>query len=303
MQHNNPETTSPPRDSVAVRPLINSGWLRALLYLIAVAVVTIAVEVILLLALRMVDEATNLESPRRALVSMVQFCVLIGLTWLFRKLVDNRSMVSLGFAFGRVFARNMLAGLMWGVLIMTAPLVVLALTGNLTPVAGPATAESLFFLAVTIFFASSSEEVICRGYLLNNLMSSMPRWLALVVASVVFSLLHSANENLSAIGLLNIFLAGMVLGVYYLYRRNLWFSIGIHVSWNFFQGGVYGIPVSGYQPHGLLSVGLDGPDYLTGGRFGLEGSVITTFVLVAVIGALFLIYRNGPAVPAVENRT
>ena len=94
-------------------------------------------------------------------------------------------------------------------------------------------------------FVSFSEELLVRGYILQNLKVSMTENIALLLSAMIFSLLHFANPNLSSIAFVNLFLAGVVLGLCYLLTKNLWLPFALHFSWNFFQGSVFGFNVSG----------------------------------------------------------
>ena len=150
---------------------------------------------------------------------------------------------------------------------------------------------SLINLLLFLSMAAAYEEVLLRGYLLKNLMSSMNKYLALVLVSVVFAAMHGANPNVSLIGLVNIVLAGLVLGIYYVHRRNLWLPISMHIAWNYFQGPVLGVPVSGATTPSILTVTISGNELITGGDFGFEASLVTTVVLLVSMVVLHLIFR------------
>jgi membrane protease YdiL (CAAX protease family) len=109
---------------------------------------------------------------------------------------------------------------------------------------------------------------------------------ALVISSALFSLFHAANANVGVVALLNIFVAGFLLGINYVYTRNIWFAVCLHFSWNFFQGPVLGYEVSGLDLPSLLQQTLKGPGLLTGGEFGFEGSLIC--LLLNMLTCIFL---------------
>ena len=135
-----------------------------------------------------------------------------------------------------------------------------------------------------------------RGYILNNLMTSMNKYAALVLSSIIFMAAHLMNANLSILGVINLFLAGLVLGIYYIHKRNLWFSIGMHLTWNFFQGPVFGFEVSGYETHSIIGQNIQGSEIITGGEFGFEGSILATILITGIIIYLHFKYRNNEAV-------
>ena len=90
----------------------------------------------------------------------------------------------------------------------------------------------------------------------------------------------------------NLFLAGIVLGIYFIFKRNLWFSVGLHLTWNFFQGPIYGFEVSGQQTTSLITQEVSGSSLLSGGLFGFEGSLLTTLFCIVLIITLFLQFRT-----------
>ncbi len=112
--------------------------------------------------------------------------------------------------------------------------------------------------------------MVFRGYILNNLMESMNKWAALGVSAGLFTMAHGSNPGISFIAVINLALAGLLLGVNYIYTRNIWFGICFHFSWNFLQGPVLGYQVSGLPLQSVLQPSLQGPWWLTGGSFGIE---------------------------------
>ena len=97
-------------------------------------------------------------------------------------------------------------------------------------------------------------------------------------------IMHIGNPNMSAVPLFNLFLAGLLLGVYCIHKNNLWFPIGAHITWNYFQGPVLGFEVSGNDVDSIFIQSLDGSELITGGEFGFEGSIIlTTFMIIGII--------------------
>jgi hypothetical protein len=115
-------------------------------------------------------------------------------------------------------------------------------------------------------------------------------WASVAVTSVLFALVHGGNPAVGKIALVNIFLAGVLLALAWVWRRNLWIPIGIHIVWNVFSGPVLGHEVSGLSlPKTFLRTIDPGPDLLTGGAFGIEASIYLT---LAELGAIaFIAWR------------
>jgi len=144
------------------------------------------------------------------------------------------------------------------------------------------------------------EEVILRGLLLRILAEVFGRWWALAVSSLLFGALHLANPHSSVIvGLGLAIQAGFLLGVAYLWTERLWLPIGLHAGWNFAQAAVFGGALSGHQISAIIDAKLVGPEWISGGAFGIEGSLMSTIICTAAGCAMMvLILRNrGLAAP------
>jgi membrane protease YdiL (CAAX protease family) len=136
------------------------------------------------------------------------------------------------------------------------------------------------------------EEMVFRGYILNNLMQSLNRWLALAISAALFALMHSNNPNVDLIAMVNLFGGGLLLGINYIFTKNLWFSIMLHTAWNFLQGPVLGFPVSGVNLPSILHLELKGSSLMSGGAFGLEASLITSILVIVAVLLLYIVYRS-----------
>jgi len=155
------------------------------------------------------------------------------------------------------------------------------------------------FLLMSII--SIAEEAVFRGYILNNLMDSFNPLLALIFSAMLFAFLHSGNPEAGILAIFNVFLAGIFLGISYIYTHNLWFAIFFHLSWNFLQGPILGFPVSGLELPTILQVTISGNKLITGGKFGFEASIIQTALFIIAIPVLYLYYRN--QIPASPTET
>jgi len=137
------------------------------------------------------------------------------------------------------------------------------------------------FIASALFPAVF-EEMLFRGVLFRWIEEFGGSWAALLLTSAFFGAAHLSNPHASTIAAVGIaFEAGVMLGVAYMLTRSLWLPMGLHASWNFAQGEIFDIPVSGTPVHGLVEAKLSGPPLLTGNGFGLEASPIAMVIATA----------------------
>jgi len=191
--------------------------------------------------------------------------------------------------------RHLGVGLAAGFLLFSAAVGVAALLG-IYKITGPGDPSGLVAALVgSALFPAVSEELVFRGILFRWLEEFGGSWVALLLTSVLFGASHLANPNATWIAAVGIaFEAGVMLGAAYMLTRSLWMPMGIHAAWNFAQGELYDIPVSGVVDKGLVNAQLSGPPLLTGNGFGLEASIIA-IVLATAFGCwlMWLAIRRG----------
>lgn len=153
---------------------------------------------------------------------------------------------------------------------------------------GDAPLWTLFLL--TAVAPGITEEIISRGILFRLTEEGLGTWIALAVSALFFGFAHSFNPGATPWTSAAISIeAGLLFGLLYHVTRSLWWCIGLHAGWNFVQGAVFGIPVSGIRVDGIADSTMQGPDWLDGGGFGAEASVLT--VLTCCIASLLLLRR------------
>ena len=212
-------------------------------------------------------------------------CQLIGTIFtvgLFQKFISREDFVSIGLNFVGFkidFYKGLLAG---AVLICSGFIFLTVLHLTLIDLTYFSFYDQIFyFFLFTI--VSLNEEIAIRGYILHNLSSSFNKYVALIISSLVFMIMHLGNPNIGILPLVNLFLAGIFLGIYTIHKNNLWFPIGAHLTWNYLQGPIFGFEVSGNKINSLFEQKPNGHELLTGGNFGFEGSIILTLFLMISI--------------------
>jgi membrane protease YdiL (CAAX protease family) len=185
-------------------------------------------------------------------------------------------------------------GFVVGAALFSATILVLWAMG-VYGVTGVRGADALVAPLLSALAAGFIEELLVRGVLFRILEESLGSWLALGITALLFGLLHAFNPGATWVSTLAIALeAGVLLAAVYMYSRRLWVCIGLHCAWNFAEGGVFGASVSGGKAGGLLAARFQGPDILTGGKFGPEASVVAVLLcLAAGIAFVQLARRRG----------
>ncbi len=193
--------------------------------------------------------------------------------------IFRRDWSLLGFDIGGMVAQFIKGGII-ALVILLAGFILLLLTHQLE-ILGINWNGRLFFGFMLFFLVQSAmEEVVGRSYLIPAIESRFNTPTALLVSSVVFSTVHGTNANVSYLGLVNIFLAGLLMGLLFIRYRKLWAPLGFHAAWNFFQGSFLGYEVSGIDVYSLVDMDETGVDFFSGGSFGFEGSILATIGMV-----------------------
>ena len=211
--------------------------------------------------------------------------------FLFVIIIDKVPFTSIGLKF-KSYKQDLYHGLILGPFMISIATLILHLCGMILIVDISPSLPSLVGFMFLFLISAIQEEVVIRGYILNNLMNSMNHYTALALSSIIFMSFHLVNPNLNIIAMINLFLAGLLLGIYYIHKKNLWLPSGLHVAWNYFQGPILGFNVSGLNTSSFIVQDVNGPTYLTGGLFGLEGSLISTVLILIFIFYLDQKYKK-----------
>lgn len=216
--------------------------------------------------------------------------------------VDEGRLAAQGFPTHGAWFRQIVDGTLLGAAMVTGCVLAIRLAADVQFTMRPSARGFLAvaLLAFLIAVAAMKEEVACRGYLFQRLIEAGgTRWgppLGIVVMSLLFGLLHIGNPQVTRGAVVNTVVIGAVLALAYLRTGALWLPFGIHFGWNFMLGVVFGLPVSGITEFAVLVQGrAQGPVWLTGGGYGIEGSAVATVVILLGIVPIVRLYRRPAA--------
>jgi CAAX protease family protein len=279
---------------------LRTGY-RIVLQLIAIAVISIPLRFIM-------ERPAN---PSIANLNYTIFKAISGIItmllsiWIITRFVDKRPLGGVGLNIDKNWWIDLFAGMALGALLMGSIFFVELNLGWITiseEVSNGGNDASITTLLIFFLFfikVGFNEELLTRGYLLTNLSEGLnfkslgPKraiYLSWFLTSILFGAMHLANPNATLIAGLNIAAAGIFLGTAFVLTGRLAFPIGLHITWNFFQGNIFGFPVSGMKTvegSTLITITQGGPDVWTGGAFGPEAGVIG--IIAIILGTLLTV--------------
>ena len=269
-------------------------WQRLLsfpLVRIIVAILFIAIPIaVVQIPLNLLDKSLRgLGALLLAAVALVAYRAYV-------RVIEKRPVTELS---GRRAGLEWGSGLALGGLLFSITIGLLAAFGVYSVTGQNGWQSMLSFLPVCIF-AGIFEEVLIRGILFRILEQWLGSWIALAISAIIFGALHLFNPGATLFAGAAIAIeAGILLAAAYMLTRRLWFCIGLHMAWNFTQGGIFSVAVSGGKSKGLLQSKMIGPDWLTGGAFGAEASAVALAVCLAA-GLVLLVWavKKGNVMPA-----
>ncbi len=250
----------------------------------------------------------------RVLGAVISLLIMLVSYWVAARWLDHRPFCAFGFRFSSNWWIDFGFGLLLGAVLMVFIFSVelaagwIKVTGTMqSQTSGVSFWSGILAYMVVFFCVGIYEEMLSRGYQLRNLAEGLnfkplnPRvalLLAYLISSSIFGLMHLGNPNASLISTVNIIVAGLFLGLGYMLTGELAISIGIHMTWNFFQGNVFGFPVSGLSiPASFVNIQQGGPELWTGGAFGPEAGLIglSAMLLGSLLIWLWVRYHTGQA--------
>lgn len=217
---------------------------------------------------------------------------LIGLYTGYCKFIEKRPLSSMGFT-----KRNMSSfyakGIGWSAVLIGGAYLICVLTGacHFEGVSAQLVPGYVVFYLIGYMIQGLAEEVICRGYLLVSLSRRNSVWYSVILSSGVFMAMHMSNEHVTVLAYINLFLCGLLFGLLFVESGSIWMVAALHSGWNFLQGNIFGISVSGTAKASSVfdSSFSDGWSFMNGGDFGLEGGLAVSIVLAV---GIYVVYRR-----------
>ncbi len=269
-------------------PRLRAGWRIGIHFALMLGIVIVLSVLVVVVHLYDVPYGIELLVNELAIFVAINASVLLA-----RRFLDRRSFVSLGLGLQKSVA-DLLVGIAIAGFVMAAIfeaewalgwLKVESFAWEIQPRLEAAVELAIWFIIFAI--AGWQEELLSRGYWLQNLADGLNLQWALFISSALFALMHTGNPNASWVAIVGLFAAGYFLAYGYVLTRQLWLSVGLHIGWNFFEGNVFGFQVSGLDTFRLIHQTVRGPELWTGGAFGPEAGLI---VLPAMAFGAVLIY-------------
>ncbi len=245
------------------------------------------------------------DMPEWIMIVMLFAEILLTLiVMLYCKVFERRKLSTLGFV-KKGMVKQYIAGLVAGAAAFSAVYIICVVTGS---VKCEGISQNIMPLYIIGYFLGyllqgMAEEVLCRGYLMVSLSRRYHVTLAVAASSLFFAFLHSGNNGLSPLAYINLFLFGVLASLLLLDFGNIWIAGAFHSVWNFAQGNIYGVQVSGMDvSNSILSTSYtDGMEIINGGSFGMEGGLAVSFVFIAGIVLLsYHLYKKGNIVDLQE---
>ncbi|GAB3030923.1 type II CAAX endopeptidase family protein [Oleiagrimonas citrea] len=289
-------------------PANASGWKRWLIYsalarLILFALLFVAAAFLTGMALHLLGWSPSSGNPNikgwaqliiRALPAVIAYLILT-------RVIERRWPTELAW---RKLPAHFIGGVLLGMALLSVVIGILWLAGSYRVLGTNAQVPWLESILMFGLGAGISEEIMFRGALFRIVEESLGTWLAVLISALAFGAIHLGNPNATLwSGLAIAIEAGVLFGLVYHVTRSLWLCMGLHAAWNVMEGPVFGTPVSGLPPHGWLQAELTGPNWLSGGTFGPEASLITPLCCLALAGVfLFIALRRNSIVPPFWKR-
>lgn len=294
----------------------NELWKQIIIFLIFFIVITIVQSIPLFIYTFLQGIIIGIQNPQispnelnnavyaiqnsRVYIYILLFSniIPIALTIAFCKFIEKRSVESMGFTKKNIL-KNYIIGCVIGFVMISAVIILNLLTESAKfdssyKINGTETIKFVIIYLIAFLIQGASEEIMLRGYLMTSLGAKHNMFIAILVSSSVFALLHIFNVGVNLIAIINITLMGIFLSLYIICFNNIWGACAIHSIWNFAQGNIYGAEVSGINiQDSIFSIkSVQEQTLINGGSFGPEGGLGVSIILVLSIVVLAIYMKK-----------
>ena len=275
---------------------VRSGWKITVMLLVQYIFLFVALNLIVLIM--QIGKVENVGEDNLMLIAMFSQEIIMILAPIFCwKIIFRRDLNLIGVkSLSKKETKNLGIGLIMGIIAITLTFIFILLSksGSLVnSLLAPNFSSELIIYCILFIFVGIAEELVSRGYIIGAMeLSGNNKVISILVSAVMFSLFHYGNNGFSFMPFLNIFLVGILFGIMYVKTKSIWLSTGYHITWNFFQGCVYGMSVSGINTPRLYEMTFNGNTFLNGGTFGPEGGFFVTLITILMIALVCFTMKN-----------
>ncbi|WP_367277804.1 CPBP family intramembrane glutamic endopeptidase [Clostridium sp.] len=246
----------------------------------------------------------GLKSNLMMFFNSIQCICMIFFVVLFWKVYDKRPIRDIGLINIKKGYKDLLKGLAFGSISVILVFIILLASKNIAlenSLLNPNFNSSLLTSLILFILVGINEEMFARGYCMTVLKQTGNKWVVVIVSSIIFSLMHSLNPHMSFLSYLNLFLFAILASYMFIKSNNLWLSIGYHITWNYFEGNVFGFQVSGLATQSMYTLNTPAQNIITGGSFGPEGGLVVTFITLLGILYIWKFYKPQTLVDTMEE--
>lgn len=268
------------------------GWAKVLLIIIPYLFFVGIFQLIggLLFGIDFSNPLSNKTSIQLLAISLFGLIGAFLTLWLVTKFVDRERLYQLGFQ-TKNRSIDFIIGIAIGLIIFSSGYLVLIHFNEIVFVKINLNVNEILISVLHFTIVAGVEETLFRGYVLKNFMESFNKYAALIISSGLFSSMHYFNPDFDLFSFFSLFLAGILFGISYIYTKNLWFPIALHLSWNLFQA-LFGFNVSGRDTFSIIEFKILESNLINGGSFGFEGSVLSIIAQAIIITIIITYYRR-----------
>ena len=241
----------------------------------------------------LIFSGTGMGKEIRNLIKGILAATAVIMTYrIFYQYIEERPVTEIS---TKGIAKNLMLGLAIGIIIQCLTMLVIYLNDGFKIVS--MNPVSFIVIPLTVAFTIAIfEEILIRGIIFRIIEEKLGSYIALLISALIFGGLHLASPNATLVSATFVAIeAGFLFGAAYIYSRSLWLPIAIHFAWNFMQSGIFGAITSGNEnTSSLLTTQITGPEMITGGKFGPEGTIqAMIFCLAATSVFMYLNFRKG----------